>query len=122
KETAHQGSDAHPLQLTIDSDLQFLAHETLTETLEKYQAKEGAVIIMDPITGDILAMTNTPTFNPQDFNESDLSLTKNKVLTEAYELGSVFKICSALAALEEGVVTPEELIDCKNTKTAYIDG
>ena len=49
-------------------------------------------------------------------------LTKNTVVTEAYELGSVFKICVALAALEEGVVTPDELIDCKNTKTTFIDG
>ncbi len=122
KETRLHGAESKSLQLTIDSDLQFLAHETLAETVAKYNAKEGAVIIMDPETGDILAMTNIPTFNPNNFNESDISLTKNRVVTETYELGSVFKICSALAALEEGVVTPEELIDCKNTKTAYIDG
>jgi cell division protein FtsI/penicillin-binding protein 2 len=102
--------------------LQFLAHEILAETVEKFNAKEGAVIIMDPETGHILAMTNIPTFNPNNFKDSDIGITKNRAVTETYELGSVFKICSALAALEEGVVTPEELIDCKNTKTAYIDG
>ena len=60
KETKHEGFDAKPLQLTIDSDLQFLAHEALQETVDKYHAKEGAAIIMDPDTGDILAMTNYP--------------------------------------------------------------
>lgn len=67
-------------------------------------------------------MTNYPSFNPNNFAEKDLSVTKNSCVTEAYELGSVFKIPSALAALEEKVVTPDEPIDCKNAETAYIDG
>jgi cell division protein FtsI (penicillin-binding protein 3) len=122
KETTKEGLSGKPLKLTIDSDIQFLAHEALLETMQRFQAKEGAVVIMDPITGDILAMTNTPTFNPNNFHETDLAITKNRVVTEAYELGSVFKICAALAALEEHVVTLDELIDCKNTKTTFIDG
>lgn len=122
KETMQEGANAQTLQLTIDSDLQFLAHEALAETIEKFQAKEGAVIILDPLTGDILVMTNMPTFDPNNFQDTDPALTKNTTITEVYELGSVFKIFSALAALEEGVVTPEELIDCKNTKTTFIDG
>lgn len=122
KETTQEGHTAQIVSLTIDSDLQFLAHEALQETVHKYGAKEGAVIIIDPLSGDILAMTNVPTFNPNNFNEKNLALTKNTAVTEAYELGSVFKICSALAALEEGVVTPDELIDCKNTESTYIDG
>lgn len=122
KEVQEKGLEGKPLMLTIDSDLQFLAHEALQETVNKYHAKEGAVIILDPNNGDILAMTNFPSFDPNNFNQTDVALTKNTCLTEAYELGSVFKICSALASLEEGVVTPDELIDCKNTKTTYIDG
>ena len=122
KEIKDAGTQGKPLQLTIDSDLQFLAQEALQETLEKYNATQGGVIIMDPHTGDILAMANAPSFDPNNFHETDLALTKNTPITEVYELGSVFKICSALAALEEGVVTPDELIDCKNTKTTYIDG
>ena len=117
KETTQEGLNAQPLRLTIDSDLQFLAHEALQETIDKYHAKEGAVIIMDPNTGDILAMTNYPSFNPNNFAEKDLAITKNTVLTEAYELGSVFKIPSALAALEERVVNPgrtDRLQECRN--------
>ena len=122
KEITQEGLDAKPLRLTLDSDLQFLAQETLKETIDKYHAKEGAVIIMDPATGDILAMTNYPSFSPNNFNEKNLAVTKNTCVTETYELGSVFKIPSALAALEEKVVAPDELIDCKNAKTTIIDG
>lgn len=122
KETTQEGLNGQPLRITIDCDLQFLAYEALQDTIDKYHAKEGAVIIIDPNTGDILAMTNYPSFNPNNFTETDLSITKNTCLTESYELGSVFKIPSALAALEEKVVTPDELIDCKNAETAFIDG
>jgi cell division protein FtsI (penicillin-binding protein 3) len=117
-----EGSSAQQLQLTIDSDLQYLVHEALLETVAKYNAKEGAAIIIDPQNGDILAMVNVPSFDPNNFKDIDPALTKNTCVTEAYELGSVFKICTALAALEENVVTHDELIDCKNTKTTYIDG
>ncbi len=122
KETTKEGSQSKSLSLTVDSDIQFLAHEALKETVTKYQAQAGGVIVMDPETGEILAMVNFPGFDPNNFNGSDLSITKNMCLTETYELGSVFKICSALAALEEKVVTIDELIDCKNCKTAFIDG
>ena len=63
-----------------------------------------------------------PTFDPHHYQAVNPELTKNRVITDAYELGSVIKVFAALAALEEGVVTPTELIDCKNSKTAIIDG
>jgi cell division protein FtsI/penicillin-binding protein 2 len=122
KQTTNSGQSSKPLITTIDSDLQFLAQDALQQTVDKYNAKEGAALIINPQTGEILAMTNTPTFDPNNFNESDLARTKNTCITETYELGSVFKICSALAAIDEKVVTPDELIDCKNTKSTYIDG
>lgn len=122
KETTNSGQSSKPLITTIDSDLQFLAQDALQQTVDKYNAKEGAALIINPQTGEILAMTNTPSFDPNNFNETNLALTKNTCVTECYELGSVFKICAALAAIDEKVVTPEELIDCKNTKTTYIDG
>ena len=122
KETSYEGFAPKPLQLTLDSDLQFLAYEALQETVTKFGAKEGAAIIINPNNGDILAMTNFPLFNPNDFIQTDLTITKNTPVTEAYELGSVCKICSALAALQEGVVSPEELIDCKNMATIFLEG
>ena len=122
KETMQEGCSGTSIQLTIDSDLQFLVHQAVAQTVEKFDAQEGAALIMDPITGDILVMVNVPSFDPNNFQESNLALTKNKSVTESYELGSVFKIFCALAALEENLVTTDELIDCKNAKTAYIDG
>lgn len=121
KELTNSGQQSKPLITTIDSDLQFLAQDALAQTIEKYNAKEGAVIIMNPQTGEILAMANLPCFDPNNF-DGDQAFTKNTCITECYELGSVFKICAALAAIDEKVVTPDELIDCKDAKTAYIDG
>ncbi len=122
KETTNFGQQSAPLEITIDSELQFLAQDAVAQTVEKYQAKEGAAIIMDPHTGEILAMTNTPSFDPNNFVEVNQALTKNTCITECYELGSVFKICAALAAIAEEVVTPDELIDCKDTLSTIIDG
>ena len=122
KETTNTGQGSKPLITTIDSDLQFLAQDALQNTMQKYSAKEGAALILNPQTGEILAMANIPSFDPNSFNESDLTRTKNTCITETYELGSVIKICAALAAIDEKVVTADELIDCKNTKSTYIDG
>lgn len=121
KQLMFDGQQSKPLTLTIDRDLQFLVQDALQQTVDLYHAKEGAAIIMDPETGEILAMTNTPSFDPNNF-DGNLAYTKNICVTECYELGSVFKMCAALAAIDEKVVTPEELIDCKDTKTTYIDG
>lgn len=116
------GIKSEPIQLTLDSDLQFFAQEELNASIEKHHAKEGMIIIMNPRNGDILAMVQTPHFDPNNTVEIDLEQTKNKIIANTYELGSVFKVFTALAALEEGVVTPDELIDCRNVTTTYIDG
>jgi len=121
-ETLDAGISGKPVQLTIDATLQFLAHEAVAQTVAKFGAKQGAAIIMDPVTGEILAMVNVPSFDPNHLAKLDLAHTKVTALTDTFELGSVFKVFSALAALAEGVVTPDELIDCKNTKTTFIDG
>lgn len=122
RETKMAGTPAEPLYLTIDADLQFLAYEKLQEHMLKFNSKEGSVIIMDPKSGDILSMVSIPDFNPNEANELDVERTKNRVITESYELGSVFKVFAALAALEEKVVTLDEEIDCKNAETCIIDG
>ncbi|MDP3889034.1 MAG: penicillin-binding protein 2 [bacterium] len=122
KETKKMGSLGNPVCLTIDSDLQFLVHEEIQKTHDQFAAQESAAIIMDPKNGEILAMASFPLFNPNDTQQLIIEQTKNKLITDAHELGSVMKVFTALAALQEGVVTPDELIDCKNSKTAFIDG
>ena len=122
KTTQQEGLEGTPLKLTIDADLQFLAFEQLKNTLTNFKAEEGAVLIMNPINGDIIAMTQWPTFDTNNTEEIPIECTKNRAITDVYELGSVMKVFTALAALEEQIVTPDELIDCENKKTTYIDG
>lgn len=122
KETTVLGDYAEPIQLTIDADLQFLVDQAIKQTVEKFNAQEAAALIIDPKNGEILAMVNYPYFNPNNSRTSSADHFRNKIITDAYELGSVMKVYAALAALEEGVVTPDELIDCQNTLTTQIDG
>src|SRR5438445_6150544 len=77
---------------------------------------------MNPKNGEIITMISYPYFDPNNSHTTSSDNFKNKVITDAHELGSVMKVCAALAALEEGVVTPDELIDCKNSLTTQIDG
>lgn len=116
------GKMGEPITTSIDGNLQFLAQEELQETIETFQAQEGAVIIMNPKNGEILAMVSWPTFDPNDTTQLVLNNTKNIIVAETYELGSVIKTFAALACLEEGVVHAEELIDCENLKTTFMDG
>jgi cell division protein FtsI (penicillin-binding protein 3) len=122
KETKIAGSEGTPIKLTLDSTIQFLVYEELKETMSEQNASEGAVVVMDPKNGDIIAMANYPDFDPNHTENIDIANTKNRIVTERYELGSVLKVFAALAALQEGVVTPDENIDCKNAKTAYVAG
>jgi len=122
KTVTHAGLSGKPITLTVDSTLQYLAYDELLQAVNQFNAVEGAAIIMNPQNGDIIAMTCYPDFNPNNAQQLDLATTKNRLITERYELGSVIKVCAALAALEEGVVSADEIIDCKGSKTTVIDG
>ena len=122
KITNIEGLSGAPVNLSIDSELQFLVFQELKESIEKFSAKEGGAIIVDPETGEIKASVSWPDFDPNDSTQLVQEYTKNFPFTQCYEVGSVIKVFSATAALEEGVVTPDELIDCENKKTTYIDG
>jgi cell division protein FtsI/penicillin-binding protein 2 len=121
KELKHTGVESKPIQLTIDSNLQFLVDEELATTMNQYDAQEGAAVIMNPATGEILSLVSRPYDDPNS-GFFDTAHVKPHGITESYERGSVMKVFAALAALEEQVVTPEEIIDCKNSKTCVIDG
>lgn len=120
KEMIQKGVAGKPVVLTIDAQLQFLAHEELAQTVHEFGAKSGAVIILNPDNGQILTMASVPTFDP-NAAMINLDATKNQPVTECYEFGSAMKAFTALAALEEGVVTNDELIDCQG-KACYING
>lgn len=96
------------LILTIDRNVQWIAEEELARALELYKAKAGTIIVMAPKTGEVLAMANAPTFDPNAFTEYDPAALQNPAVSAQYEPGSVFKIITAAAALDSGVVTPTQ--------------
>lgn len=119
KQVKQQGTKGSPINLTLDSKLQFLAYEELKKTVSDFGAECGSALVINPVNGQILAMVNYPDFDPNQREIKNLDLTKNKIVTECFELGSVVKALTALAALEEKVVTPDEMIDCEG-KVAHI--
>jgi len=121
KDIKEKGRNGEAVTLSIDKNLQFFASRELEKTVAEQGAKGGGVLIMDPDSGHILAMASNPQFYPNKKVFDQLNATKNIVVTECFELGSVMKVFAALAALEEGVVTIDEEIDCEG-KSTFIDG
>ena len=99
------------IELTIDEHLQHIAEREVRSGVEAARADGGTAVIMDPFTGEILAMASWPTFNPNDYSESTENARRNRAVQDLYEPGSTFKLVTASAAIEEKVVTPEEIID-----------
>jgi cell division protein FtsI (penicillin-binding protein 3) len=99
------------IELTIDEHLQHIAEREVRNGVEASRADGGTAVIMDPYTGEILAMASWPTFNPNDYSDSTENARRNRAVQDLYEPGSTFKLVTASAAIEEKVVTPEEIID-----------
>ncbi|HUO83515.1 MAG TPA: penicillin-binding protein 2 [Thermoanaerobaculia bacterium] len=104
--------DGHDIYLTLDEVIQHIAERSLRKTVERYGAKSGSVVVLDPSDGAILAMASWPTFDPNHFGNFPTTHWRNRVVQDVYEPGSTFKVVTAAAALEEGVVTPSQIIDC----------
>lgn len=107
------------LELTIDEYLQFVADRELRTGVEENAAAGGTAIIMQPRTGEILALANWPTFNPNDFNTSDAVSRRNRAVQDTYEPGSTFKVVTAAAAIEEGVISTTDMVDCSPGSIAF---
>jgi cell division protein FtsI (penicillin-binding protein 3) len=100
--------------LTIDQLIQYRTEQALTDAVQRTHAKSGSAIVMDPRTGEILALANSPTFNPNQPAADSPGARTNGALQNIYEPGSTFKIVAYSAAIEKGLVTPEDKIDCQN--------
>jgi cell division protein FtsI (penicillin-binding protein 3) len=104
------------LRLTVDEGLQYIVEESLDDAMKQWNASSASAIMMNPYTGEILAMANRPNYDlnyPAEFRASD---RRNRALTDTYEPGSTFKIVAAVAALEERIVDPETEFDCSAGK------
>jgi cell division protein FtsI (penicillin-binding protein 3) len=94
------------LTLSIDRRIQFLAYSELKNTLEKFKADSGSMVILDVKTGEVLAMANLPTYNPNDVNASTADERRNRAITDVLEPGSTIKPILMAAALSSGKFTP----------------
>lgn len=101
--------------LTIDKWCQYVAERELAATCELYGAESGAALVMDPRTGEILAMASYPTYNPNDYGEFRPECWRNNAVTCALEPGSIVKPFLVAAALEEGAVSTRDIFDCSKS-------
>ena len=103
------GSDGGNLRLSLDRSIQFLAEQKLKAGIERYGAAGGMIGIMDPQTGDILAMASSPSFSQAQYWKYDESLYKNPFITNTYEPGSTLKPIIMASALDAGIITPQTI-------------
>lgn len=100
--------------LTIDEKIQYIAERELERAMAETRSEAATVVVQHPRTGEILALANRPTFDPNRFRTAEKVALKNRAVSDIYEPGSTFKIVTVAAALEEKLTTPEEVIDCQN--------
>lgn len=108
---ATRGNNLH---LTIDENLQYIAERELAVAVKEYSARAGAVVVIEPDTGRILALANQPDFNPNAFFRYKPKDWRNRVVGDTFEPGSTMKVFLMASALNEGVVSPNQLIHCEN--------
>jgi cell division protein FtsI/penicillin-binding protein 2 len=103
--TARDGSD---VSLTIDHNIQAEAEQVLRQTVQRWHAKDGTAIVLDPHTGAVLAMAVAPTYDANSFPSVPRDAQRNRAITDTYEPGSTFKLVTVAGALSTGIVTPQE--------------
>ena len=99
--------------LTIDQSIQYKAEQAIQAAVERSHAKSGSVIVLDPHNGEILALANAPTFDPNNLGDAEPSTRRNCALENTYEPGSTFKVVAFSAAIEKKLVRPDDHIDCQ---------
>lgn len=105
-------STGNSVVLTVDEGLQYVLERGLDRAIELWNAASASAMMMDPYTGEILAMANRPNYDPNSPALTETAGRRNRALTDTYEPGSTFKIVMAAGALEEGIVDEETKVDC----------
>nr|WP_315477086.1 penicillin-binding protein 2 [uncultured Undibacterium sp.] len=109
-ESIRQPHDGKDMKLSVDSKIQYIAYTHVKDAVEKFKAKAGAAVVLDVQTGEVLALVNLPTYNPNDRSVLTGAQLRNRVITDTFEPGSTMKPFTIALALETGRVTPETLI------------
>ncbi len=107
--------------LTLDENIQYIAEKELAQAIHDTKAKAGTIVVENPNSGELLAVANWPTFNPNAAKDSDPRSRVDRATSALYEPGSVFKIVTLSAAIDRGLIHPNDVIDCQNG-AIYIAG
>lgn len=107
-------ADGDDVVLAIDSIVQAFSERELDRVYKRYNAKGASIIVMDPYTGDILALANRPTYDPNNIKEYPVEARRNRAVCDFFEPGSSFKIVTASAVLEEDVIKVDDELFCEN--------
>lgn len=107
----HDGKD---ITLSVDSKLQYIAYNSVKDAVEKFHAKAGAAVVLDVHTGEVLALSNWPTYNPNDRSHLTGEQLRNRVITDTFEPGSTLKPFTVALALDKGLIKPTTLFDTGN--------
>jgi cell division protein FtsI (penicillin-binding protein 3) len=102
------------LVLTIDEKIQWIAEREIDVAMRETRAQSAIAVVQNPRTGEILALVSRPTFDPNNIRKITPAVLKNHAVTDIYEPGSVFKTVTYSAALNEGLLRPEEMVDTQN--------
>lgn len=113
-EYARLKNKSHDVVLTIDEVIQFITEYQLKKQMEKYRAKAGIAVVMDPFTGEIYSLVTLPGYNPNNYLAFPRETWKNAGVTNSYEPGSIFKPIVASAALDSGLARPNDIFFCEN--------
>lgn len=117
---SHQAGTMTNIYLTLDASMQFIVEKALDRVMTEQKAKGATAIIMNPRSGEILAMASRPGYDPNHFNRYSPEVWKNRAISFVYEPGSTFKAVVAAAALQEGLVRPDEMVN--DTGTISVGG
>ncbi len=108
----------HSIQLTIDKGIQFTAERELAGALKTYEALGGSAVVVDPNTGEILAVASAPGYNPNEYGASDADHRRNRPATDRFEPGSVMKAFTMATAMAAGTITPKSTFFCEEGRMA----
>ena len=111
-QTERPSTDGATVVLALDEAIQHVAERELERAVAASQAASGMVVVVEPFSGEVLAMAGWPTFNPNRYGAYPSSRWRNRAVSDVFEPGSIFKIVTAAAGIQENVVSPDEVLDC----------
>jgi cell division protein FtsI (penicillin-binding protein 3) len=106
--------EGYDVVLSIDEGIQHVAERELDAAMRTYETKGGSLVVVDPATGEVLALASVPGFNPNDYTDSDVDARRDRAVTDRFEPGSVMKTFTLAAALNAGTLKPTDTIDCEH--------